>query len=408
MARKKTIIFFPIDTGLAHITRCAAIAEKLTQSEMRVIFALAKSKQHLVKSKDLEIVDLEEFFADEQDLDKLKDPKYLSPLILEELKILKKYKPDLAVIDYRFSAIIACKKANTKVVLITNSDGLPPKIYLPDFGFFPYVQKLANPLFQKVIWHFKSKYLSSLLKVAKWLDLRLTLADLYNETIIVPEPVGYLPSSLSNRIHYVGYTRWNGFNNNPPWLKSIKPDGKTIYLTFGGTGYDSKKLTDLSEKLIEKGYRVIVSSSNIAKPDDFIKHDNLYVEKFLPGLEVCKRVDLVVCHGGVGTLFQALMAAKPVLIVPFNPDQYIHAFRFQELGLGKCVTNASIAQLLKIDWDHFLSLGRFLQLDKVLKAIDRLMLEKNSYKKALEEYREKFTKIDGTEEAARLIKEMVK
>src|SRR3989344_1091566 len=389
--KKKTFIFFPIEAGLAHITRSLAIAEELVKRKHRVIFALTKNKQFLVRNKNIEVLNIGEFFADEQHLDKLQDLKYLFPLVLEELEILKQYKPDVAVIDYRFSAIIACKKVNIPVVLITNSEGLPPKIYLPDFGFPPYIQRLASSLFQKIIWNFKSKYLSPLLEVAKMMNLNLTLDDLYKETIIVPEPVGYLPSYYSDNIHCVGYIGWNGLNNSPPWLRSIKPDGKTIYLTFGGTGYDGNKLVALSEQLIQKGYRVIVSSSNIAKQKDFIKHDNLYVEKFLPGLEVCKKVDLVVCHGGVGTLFQALMAAKPVVVVPFNPDQYIHAFRFQELGLGKCVTNANISQLLKIDWDHFLALGRSVPLNKVLKVIDLVMVEQDSFKNALEECKEKFT-----------------
>ena len=89
--------------------------------------------------------------------------------------------------------------------------------------------------------------------------------------------------------------------------------------------------------------------------------------------------------------------------MPFNPDQYIHAFRFQELGLGKCVTNANISQLLKIDWDHFLALGRSVPLNKVLKVIDLVMVEQDSFKNALEECKEKFTKTDGAEKAAKLI-----
>ncbi len=81
----------------------------------------------------------------------------------------------------------------------------------------------------------------------------------------MPEIPEYLPPvNKSLNINYLGPILWNGFEQkSPQWLKDIKPDGKTIYISFGGTGYDSRKLVDLSIVLIEKGYRVVVSASNI-------------------------------------------------------------------------------------------------------------------------------------------------
>lgn len=404
----KTIIFFPIDSGLAHIIRCLAIAERLAESGHRVLFALPKSKQNLTNGKTLKVLDTGEFFPDGEDTDKLKDPKYSYPFVLEELAILKKYKPDLAIIDYRFSAIVACKKANIPIVLITNSEGLPPDIYLPNFNLPNFIQAIINPIFQKTIWSFKSHYLNSFLKVGEMLGISLDLYKFYDGTIIVPEPPSYLPSNSLPDIHYVGYIEWGFKNNYPVWLRSINPDGKTIYLTFGGTGYDPKKLVTLSQTLVNKGYRVIVSSSNIADSKDFKKDKNLFVEKFLPGLEVCKRVDLVICHGGVGTLFQALKAEKPMIAIPFNPDQYIHAFRFQELGLGRVVTNADISQLLNINWKKFLNLGKSVPLEKIIKTIDQVIERKDEFSKALKFYREKFTKEDGVKNAVEVIENVLK
>lgn len=390
---------------MAHITRCSAIANKLSDFGYETLFALSKSKQYLIKNKKIKVLDIEEFFGDEEDLTKLKNPSHYYPLILEEIELLKKYQPDLAILDYRFSAIISCKKVGIPTVSITNSDGLPPNIYLPSFGIPRLVQKTIDPLLQKFIWTFKKGYFTSFLEAGKIVDLKLDINDLFNGTIIVPEPPDYLPhnKNLPN-VYYVGCIDWKGSSNKHlSWLKNIRPDGRTIYLTFGGTGYDSKKLVNLSEELVDKGYRVIVSSSNIAEPDDFKKIKNLYVEKFLPGFEVCKRVDLVVCHGGVGTLFQALSASRPVVIIPFNPDQYVHGFRFQELGLGKCVTIANVTKFLGIDWQDFQNLGRSLPLDKIIKVIDQVIEERDHFKDSLEKYRKKFTRVDGAKNAAKVI-----
>ena len=45
--KKKTILFLPIEVGVAHITRSLAIAEDLHMRDYAVLFALPKRKQSL-------------------------------------------------------------------------------------------------------------------------------------------------------------------------------------------------------------------------------------------------------------------------------------------------------------------------------------------------------------------------
>lgn len=402
---KKTFIFFPIEAGLAHITRSLSIAEELISRGQNVIFALAKKKQYLIKNKQIQVVEIGEFFSDEQLVEKIKDPHYVYPFVQEELEILKKYKPDVAIIDFRLSAVVSCKILNIPAVFITNSDGLFFNFHLPSLGLSKLLQFLLNPVLQSLIANFKIQHLNPLVKVADRMGYKFTLDDLFNMTTIIPEPVDYLPvKGHKTNIHYVGPIWWDGFGEYmPSWLKDIKPDGKTIYLTFGGTGYDSKKLISLSELLVSKGYRVIVSSSNIAKPDQFKKLKNLYVEKYLSGFEVCKRVDLVVCHGGIGTLAQALISKKPVVTVPFNPDQYLHGFRFQELGLGKCISSLSLVNLMRLDWQNFQNKGRQLPVEKILGAIEEVIGQKKIFQDAIEKFSKKFSGTNGSRKAADII-----
>lgn len=406
---KKTFIFFPVEAGLAHITRSLAIAEELVKRKNRVIFALTKNKQFLVTNKNIEVLDIGEFFNDEQSIEKIKDPSYLSPFILEEIKILKKYKPDVAVVDFRLSAIVSCKIVDIPTVFITNSDGLPFQTYLPNLKLPKLFQVLMIPLFNFVISNFKSQYFKALLQAARLFSKKFQMNDLYDLTYIIPEPKDYLPVQNNKfDIYYVGPIWWNGFNNfRPLWLKNIKSDGKTIYLTFGGTGYDPKKLLILSEALVKKGYRVIVSSSNIVNPEQFKKIEDLYVEKFLPGFEVCQRVDLVVCHGGIGTMAQALLSKKPVVAVPFNPDQYLHAFRFEELGLGKCVPNLKLIDLIRLDWENYEQKGRDLPIERILDAIEKVLNGKDWFKDSIEKYRKKFSTGEAHKKAADIIERLI-
>jgi rhamnosyltransferase subunit B len=56
---------------------------------------------------------------------------------------------------------------------------------------------------------------------------------------------------------------------------------------------------------------------------------------YLPFSEVLPRAALVVHHGGVGTLAQAVKAGIPQLVVPSSHDQFDNAWRIDRLGLGR-------------------------------------------------------------------------
>jgi UDP:flavonoid glycosyltransferase YjiC (YdhE family) len=48
--------------------------------------------------------------------------------------------------------------------------------------------------------------------------------------------------------------------------------------------------------------------------------------------------DLAICHGGHGTVGSALLAGVPLLVLPFNVEQYHTGERVQSLGAGRSAT----------------------------------------------------------------------
>jgi hypothetical protein len=196
---------------------------------------------------------------------------------------------------------------------------------------------------------------------------------------------------------------WKGFEGNmPDWLHTIKPNGRTIYLTFGGTGYDSEKLIKLSTSLVNLGFRVLVSASHIASVTSFPKHKDLYVEKYLPGLEVSRRVDLVVCHGGYGTMMQAVLSGKPVVAIPFNPDQLIHAYRFQELGLAKSVVKIIPRMWLNFQWSTFGNLGKTTSIPSIIEAVSTIFNKYEFYQTSIQKFI-RTVPTDGVKRAAEIV-----
>lgn len=59
--------------------------------------------------------------------------------------------------------------------------------------------------------------------------------------------------------------------------------------------------------------------------------------------------ELVVCHAGEATTAQALLAGRPLLMLPVSAESYLMARRVAEMGAGINAVGAQGPQ----DWDGF-------------------------------------------------------
>jgi len=412
--KKKSFLFFPVEIGISHMTRTFAIAEALYQRGHKVIVALPKRKQFIFKQSPVTLVDIVPYIKDDFKI-KISDflrYDFLTKLVDEELSLIKIHQPDVVIVDFRISALTAAKIANVKTVSISNGDILPCGAILPNPGFSKIINYLVNPVIRYGLYHGLRFYLQSLMRIISENGVRTTLDQWFKDVCyIVPEP-DFLYPPLRNQlnINNVGLLSWKGFDiENPDWLKDIRPNGKTVYLTFGGTGFDKEKLIKLSKALVENGYRVIVSCGTIANPKDFLKSDNLYIAKFLPGTLISKSVDLVICAGGYGTISEAIANGTPILINPFNPDQIIHAARMQELGVARSlfkIQATDLKSILTFDWKRIENKGKNISVSEVLKNTKEMLSNFGKYKIAIKRYNANYKSNDGPIQAAEIIENL--
>ncbi len=69
---------------------------------------------------------------------------------------------------------------------------------------------------------------------------------------------------------------------------------------------------------------------------------NLYVSRWVPQLEVLRRADLLVSHGGTGTVKEAVLLGVPMIVLPLMRDQFDMAQRVLHHRLGLCGKLAEI------------------------------------------------------------------
>jgi UDP:flavonoid glycosyltransferase YjiC (YdhE family) len=120
----------------------------------------------------------------------------------------------------------------------------------------------------------------------------------------------------------------------PPRPRGDRP---LVYVTLG-TIFNLES-GDLFTRVLE-GVRdlpvdVLVTVGPYVDPVDLGPQPaNVRIEPFVPQAEVLPAADVVVCHGGSGSVIGALAHGVPLLVLPMGADQPDNAARVEALGAG--------------------------------------------------------------------------
>ncbi|MEO9323700.1 glycosyltransferase [Nocardioides sp. C4-1] len=117
-----------------------------------------------------------------------------------------------------------------------------------------------------------------------------------------------------------------------------------VYATLG-TIFNTE-CGDLLERLVAALGVVdadcLLTVGNQVDPDDLgPRPGHLRVERFVPQEDVLPAVDLVVSHGGSGSLMASLTQGLPSVLLPLGADQPHNAARAEELGVARVLDASS-------------------------------------------------------------------
>jgi UDP:flavonoid glycosyltransferase YjiC (YdhE family) len=122
----------------------------------------------------------------------------------------------------------------------------------------------------------------------------------------------------------------------PTWLSRL-PDEPTVYFTLG-TVFNVES-GDLFMRVLsglqELSINVIVTVGRQIDPEVFgPQPDNVHIERYIPQSALLPHCDLVVNHGGSGSVIGALAHGLPMVVIPMGADQSLNAARCEHLGVG--------------------------------------------------------------------------
>lgn len=172
------------------------------------------------------------------------------------------------------------------------------------------------------------------------------LSPLLQLSQMVPS-IDFPRRELPNTFHYTGPFRGGG----PQWFDLPRPDGRPlVYCSLGSLqGSRLSVFRKVAEACLRLELRLLISHGGLAKdglanlPGDPLVYD------WVPQEAVLRQADLVICHGGMNTVLDALSAAVPMALIPLAFEQSATAARIQRARVGKAVSlRVSAGQLADV------------------------------------------------------------
>jgi len=128
-------------------------------------------------------------------------------------------------------------------------------------------------------------------------------------------------------------------------VQGVRAEPPTVYFTLGTVFQDGPDslFTRVLAGLREVSANVIVTVGERNDPAVLgPQPGHIRVERFIPQNEVLPYCDLVVSHGGSGSVIGALAHGLPSVLLPLGADQPHNAKRCAELGVGQGLDAVSV------------------------------------------------------------------
>jgi len=305
--QRKKILLFPLANVLGHVSRTLALAEQLHHAGQDVYVAVSEDYAHLFSfvHSGITILPALEMYPDatktfgqisytgatvnETDLlvacthlegDELKRRSaQLKRIIEHDTYVIESVRPDAIVIDYHFAPL-----------LVTAAKGIP---------IFCLSHRIGYPtLCKRVKGEFPYPFNDYTVLVPGVSSFELT----ENDSLTTP-----------NDWLMCGYFSWKGWQRMPDL-----PEKNEVFLFFGSTGC-AEQLTPWFAEKLKSVYKLSFQKSG---------------DQFLDLGAFLRQTEVVICHGGHGTIMECIRHRKPMIIVPNNLEQLELGRRVEELKLG--------------------------------------------------------------------------
>lgn len=345
----KKILFIGESISLAHVVRPYTLAKHMKDLGYEVHFASSNKYDNLIHFNNtvhIDSVSSAYYFGQIAKGKTIYTEQILKTYIKDEIEIISKISPDLIVADCRPTLNISAKILKIPFINLCNAYWSPFSTLECPIPNIPVTRLLGDFVSQRLMPYLTPKVMAhqcaAFRKVQDYWGLNQSedIRKMYTDgdaTVFMDIPALAPTQDLPSNSHYIGPVLWEPETRLPDW--DLNPNKKTIYISMNSSGgIKNESLERQKEKLIasllERDYQIITNQTINNNNKNNNKNKNLYTAKMIPGIQASAKANLVICHGGSGTIYQALSAGKPIIGFCSNLDQQLGMRGVEKAGAG--------------------------------------------------------------------------
>lgn len=321
-------IYFSVHAGdsLSHVLRTLGVAKELQARGHAVSYGSSAWTQLFVANEGVSYYCTHQVVG-HSDFAKRRDMLPLEELVAQvrtERKIIEEINPELVVADPGLSASFLGDSFHLVRVL----HGMYLHLVSPH-SVYSLRRRRAIVSYLEEIAHEVEDRLN--------LPKQFAYDDVLTAPVIVPGIRAFEIASPDFPARFIG-----PMVSNPPTHRN---EEGVCYLTLGTGNRDDRllqRIISLTQDIFKKTY--IATGYHLQTQLDTTGHD-AEVQPFFP--HIPEDADIVICHGGHGTVYQTLLGNKKLLVIPLNLDQLCQAYNVMRTGVGEALIGRSEGLLIK-------------------------------------------------------------
>lgn len=282
--------------------------------------------------------------------------------VQEEEALLKAFRPDIAVGDFRLSLPASARLRGVACVNVVNaywSPQAPRPSQMPDIP----VRRLLG--LHAGRWAFSACYpiatrahAAPVVELFKRLGLGRVPPDLQHaycqgDFLAHPDMSHLFPSIAPS--NFLGPVSWQPSVALPESVQERpSPKQPLVYLNLGSSG-STHLLPDILRALSDLDVYVVAVTAGRQLPSTNTSHPNVLLLEYAPGDSMAALASVVICNGGSLGCHQALAHGVPIVAVPSNLDQCLNAEALRSTGAVRVVrTGMNFAHRIRSAVDQLL------------------------------------------------------
>ena len=351
---KRLLMVFPMELA-SHYLRCLELCRRLRQ-EFKVMIAYSPRFKNFIERTSLETFNVHNFdpeevtsAAAEFDFSWL-NRKSIECVLNSQIDVVEEYRPEAVLGDTSLPLKMAAEKTGIRFISLLN--GYMTKYYLftrkvsrthpgyqysrkmPSGVFDLLTRSIEHAMFRKIHEPFRAIRRELGLSSQSYLLDELE-GDL---NLICDLPQLFPQKRLPPNYRFISPLFYRGDEDEREITDFIGDHHPNMLVSMGSTG-NWDKIALLNDPIFER-FKIIASGNESST----LRGPNVISRPFLNNVAVMDKIDILICHGGNGTIYQALSQGVPALCIPSNFEQEWNVQRIEELELGTSINDISDAK----------------------------------------------------------------